>query len=103
MSRISEVIKNKNRIEKQNRQNRKDKMSSVRQEAIFKAKLSNELKIVDTLLESNEVKSVTIEIPDAYMANFSIAIYSPELAEYKVEQVTGNPNKFRLSRRYIVY
>lgn len=103
MSRIQEVLKNKNRVERTQRARRKDEINSLRISSAFKARLYDELKKIDILLDSDEVSSVIITIPDIFLAKFGEAIYSEDLAEYDIQQVDGVPNKFHVQHRFIQF
>lgn len=103
MSRISEVVKNKNRIEKLNKARRKDELSKLRMTSAFKARLYDELKYIDVVLEDAEVEFVVITVQDKYLALFSSAIYSEDLAEYEVEQYNDEANQFKIKRRSILF
>lgn len=103
MSRISDALKNKNRVERTQRARRKEELNSLRASAAFKAKLYDELKKVDILLNSSEVDSVIISIPDVFMAKFGEAIYSEDLAEYDIQQVPDIPNQFYIRHKVIQF
>lgn len=103
MSRITEVIKNKNKVERIRRARRKEELNSLKMDSAFKARLYDELKKIDILLEKEEIESVVIEIPDMFIAKFGAAIYSEDLAEYDVQQVDGAPNKFHVRRKFITF
>lgn len=103
MSRIAEVIKNKNRVEKIRRGRRKDEMTAIRQESAFKVRLYDELRKIDVLFETEEVTSVIVEIPDEFLPKFGLVLYSEDLAEYIVTQVEGYPNRFSIERKYIAF
>lgn len=101
MSRIAEVIKNKNKAQRNAKARRQAEISSLRADAIFKAKLHDELRLIDRLLDDNEVECVVITIPEKSFSMFTLAIYSDELAEYNIEQSDSDPNKFIVKRKYI--
>ena len=101
MSRISEVIKNKNRIEKSHRARRKEELSNLRGKAAYKAAISDELKYIDTLLSSDEIEGVVIKVPDKQIAKFSESIYSEELAGYEITQMPNEPDKFLIRLKAI--
>ena len=103
MSRVLDVIKNKNRVEKMMKERRREELNSMKYNTAFKARLYEELNKLNILLEHEEVESIVIEIPDMFIANFGESIYSSDLAEYAIEQLDGEPNKFRVRRKYIVY
>ncbi len=103
MSRISEVLKNKNKMEKARRSRRKDEMMSIKQESSFKARLYDELRKIDVLFEKEEVESVTIVIPEVFIAKFGAAIYSEDLAEYDIRQVDGYADRFSVRRKFIAF
>lgn len=103
MSRIQEVLKNKNRVERTQRARRKEELNSLRVSAAFKARLYDELKKIDILLDNDEVNSVVITIPDAFLAKFGEAIYSEDLAEYDIQQVEGVPNQFYVRHKFLQF
>lgn len=103
MSRITEVIKNKNKVEKIRRTRNKEEISSLKNEAAFKARLYYEIKKVAVLLESNEIESVVIKIPEVFMAKFGAAIYSDDLAEYDIQQVENSSDRFYVKRKFVSF
>lgn len=103
MSRISEVLKNRNRVEKTQRARRKEELNSLKVSSAFKARLYDELKNIDVILDSDEVESVVIEIPDQFLAKFGEAIYSEDLAEYDIQQVEGVSNQFYVRHKFIMF
>ena len=68
MSRTSEVLKNKNKVEKARRSRRKNEINSLRSISAFKAKLYDELKHIEVILQDENIESVVIYVPDRYMA-----------------------------------
>lgn len=103
MSRVSEVIKNKNRVERTQKARRKEELNSLRVRSAFKARLYDELKKIDILLDSDEIESVIIAIPETFMSQFGEAIYSEDLAEYDIQQVEGSPNLFHVRHKFIQF
>lgn len=103
MSRTQEVLKNRNRVEKSQRARRKEELNSLRVSAAFKAKLYDELKKIDILLDSDEVDAIVITIPNVFLAKFGEAIYSEDLAEYNIQQVEGQPNQFYVRHKFIQF
>ena len=103
MSRTSEVLKNKNRVEKTQRARRKEELNSLRTASAFKARLYDELKKIDLLLDSDEVDAVVITIPENFLAKFGEAIYSEDLAEYDIQQVAGVSNQFYVRHKYLQF
>lgn len=101
MSRIAEVIKSKNKIEKTQRIRRKEELNRLNTEASYKASLSNGLKHIDVLLDSGEVDGVIIKIPESKIPMFNAAIYSEELAGYEVTQNPDSPDEFTIRYRLI--
>lgn len=101
MSRISEVLKNKNLVEKSERARRKDELSALRNKAAFNASLNDEMKHVETLLSSDEVESVTIKVPEKFIAKFGEAIYSETMSSFDATQKPGEPDCFIIRLRTI--
>jgi hypothetical protein len=103
MSKIGEVLKNRDRVEKTQKARRKEEINSLRVNSAFKARLYDELKKIDMLLDSDEIDSVVITIPDEFLAKFGEAIYSEDLAEYDIQQVDGVPNQFYVKHKFIQF
>lgn len=103
MSKISKVLKNKNRVERSQKARRKEELNSLRSSSAFKARLYDELKKIDILLDNSEIEAVIITIPDTFLAKFGEAIYSEDLAEYDIQQVEGVPNQFYVRHKYLQF
>ena len=103
MSRVREVLKNRNRVEKTQRARRKEELNSLKVTSAFKARLYDELKNIDVILDSDEVESIIVEIPEQFLAKFGEAIYSEDLAEYDIQQVEGVPNQFYVRHKFIMF
>ena len=99
MSRISTVIKNKNRIEKEYRKKRNDDISSIRADAMYRNKLNEELKYIKLILEDEEVKSIIITIDERLVSHFLKVMSGEELAEYTILQEDNT--HFRIGRKVI--
>jgi hypothetical protein len=103
MSRTSDVLKNKNKVEKARKARRKNEINSLRDSSAFKAKLYDELKHIEIIFEDEHVDAVKIAVPDRSLAQFNAAIYSEDLAGYDIQQVADQPNVFYIRRRYISF
>lgn len=99
MSKIIQVIKNKNKREKLDRQRKKQDMAYMQLESAYKAKLYDSLDIINLLLGDMEVAKVIIEVPSKYLSQFMKAIYSEEMSEYSILQLDSN--KFEIGRKII--
>lgn len=94
MGRIAEVIKNKNRVEKSQRARRKDEINQLKSKAAFNAALSDEMTHIETLLESNEIDYIVVQIAEENIAKFGEAIYSETMSGFDIVQKIGEPDKF---------
>lgn len=103
MSRVSDVLKNRNKIEKARKLRRKNEMSTLRERTAFKAKLYDQLRHAEIALNDPDIDALIIEIPDKYLAQFSASIYTEDLAGYDVQQVDGVANRFYLRRKMIAF
>jgi hypothetical protein len=103
VSRTSEVIKNKNKIEKARKARRKNEMVALKNKSAFKARLYDELKKVDIILNDKDIDAVVVTVPEKSISQFTTAIYSEDLVGYTVEQVPQHPNQFYLRRKYISF
>lgn len=97
MSRIREVLKNKNRLERDARIRRDNELKRMRREAAYKAVLRNSLKLVDTILDKPEIKSVVIEVQKNNIPEFTRVIYETDMAEYSISQLSAT--KFAIGRK----
>ena len=68
MSRIGEVLQNKNRVQRLSQNRRREEMASLKIDAAFKARLYDELKRIDILLDSAEIEATVITVPDNFLA-----------------------------------
>ncbi len=89
MSEILSVLKNKNNIEKKERKSREEKVRSLRAEVMFRAKLYEDMKLIDIILTDEEVSEVIIEVPIKYNTQFMKAIFMEEMAAFDISQVDG--------------
>lgn len=99
MSRVSQVIRNKNRREKADKQKKRQDMAAMQLEAAYRAKLFDDMKLVGLMLEDEEVESVKMEVPAVYLSQFMKAIYGEEMVEYSINQV--DTNVFEIGRKLI--
>ena len=103
MSRISEVIKNKNNVEKSRKARRKNEMQLLRNKSEFKARLYDEMKHIEAALHDDNIEAIIVTVPDTSLAQFSASIYSEDLADYNVEQVEDQPNQFLIRRKFLAF
>lgn len=100
-NRTRDVIKNRNRVEKELKARRKSEIAYLKNKSAFKAKLYDELKHLEVILQDKDIEAVGITVPDRFLTLFSNAIYDEDLAGYDVVQVEGESNKFLIKRKYI--
>lgn len=103
MSRTSEVIKNKNKVEKSRKARRKNEMLTLKNRSAFKAKLHDELKHIEVILQDPNIEAVIVNVPDRTLADFTAAIYGEELASYDIRQVEDQTNQFYVRRKFIQF
>ena len=103
MSRTSEVLKNRNKIEKARKARRKNEIVSLRNRSAFKAKMYDELKHIEVVLQDENVNAVIVTVPDRMISAFTEAIYSEDLAGYDIQQVDNEPNQFFIRRDFISF
>lgn len=99
VSRISQVIKNKNRREKADRLRKRQKMAAMQLEAAYRSRLNDDMRQIKTLFEDEEVDTVRIEVPEKLLSQFLKAIYAEEMAEYSISQV--GVNTFDIGRKMV--
>lgn len=96
--RLRQVAKNKNRISKVSKQRRVEEINSMRAEAIFRASLTEDLKIVSLVLADPEVSDITVSTRKEDIGKLTSAMYSPDMGEYTVIK---NGEQFKVSRKII--
>lgn len=101
MSRIANVIKNKNKIEKARRARQKDELQHLRETSVFKAKLYDKINQIEMLFSDESVDAIIVTIPDNSLDYFTNAVYSEDLAGYSIEQVPEQYNKFVIRRKFV--
>lgn len=103
MSMIKDVLASKRKISQLTTSRNREQVSSLRKRTAFRARLSEELKKLDVLFDSQEINSIVIEVPTDKLALFTEAMYSEDTAEFAISQVDGEPNKFRVQRGYVMF
>ena len=98
MSRLGYVIREKGRLEREERARRAEELKEVRQETAYRAKMVDDMRVVRVALSDPSVKEVTVEIPEKNVPLFMKAVYSDEMAEYTV---TIDGTKATIRRRII--
>ena len=99
MSKIVRVLRNKNKLERREKERRAEDLARIKSETAFTARLNDEMKVIDVILRDPEVDKVVIEIPDKQLTLFSRAIYREEMTQYSIIQV--GDNTFEVGRRII--
>lgn len=98
---VQAVIKGKNKQERVKKQFRQDEMQMLKSKAAYKARLSDDLRDINFMLDDRDVSAVIITIPPEYLASFAGAIHTDDLAEYNIEQLESSADSFKISRRVI--
>lgn len=101
MSRAIDVLRQKNKREKQDKERIKLSIQELNKKTYFRGKLQSELRRLDILLDQEGVKSVIISIPDKSIALFTEAVYEGETSEFEIKQLPGSSNEFEVSKAYI--
>lgn len=99
MSKVGQVLKNKNKREKEFKQKKNQELSDMRLESAYRSKLYEEMRKIDILLEDETVESVIVDVPNNFLSQFLKAIYSEEMSEYTVIQ--KDTNKFSIGRKIV--
>lgn len=99
MSKVIQVIKNKNKREKLDKQRKRQDMASMQLESAYKAKLYDSMGVINLILGDMNVNTVIIDVPSKYLSQFMKAIYSEEMSEYSITQLDSN--KFEIGRKLI--
>lgn len=102
MSRTADILKNRNKYEKELREKKVSEMNRMRKVNTFAVVLVDRLRKISIILEDSDVKSVIIEINKEHLSEFGHMITeSEELADFNIKQVKGIPNQFIISKKFI--
>ena len=101
MSQLTEVLKNKNKLQKLIKERRKSEMIKLQEVTAFRARLYEELKKIDMLFDSDKVASVKIRVPEKLLSVFTDTIYSGDLVGYDISQVDGSSTDFIIEKKII--
>lgn len=100
MSRLRQVLKEKSRAEKEERQRIQEEIRYMQSESLYMNSLSKLLKMVNCLLDCPNVNSVILQISDVNLPKFQRAMYEDIMLEYDVQQIDNN--KFAISSKQIM-
>ena len=103
LSRTLNVIHNKHKVDKALQARHKNELLNVKQQSAYKARLYDELKHVEVMLQDPDVDAVIVEIPQKMLPQFSAAIYAEDLASYDVQQMDNQANKFYIRRKFVAF
>ena len=101
MSRTSEVIKSKNKIANARKIRQKNEVMALKARTAFKARLNEQLKKIDAILDDNSIKEITVEVRDRNLTMFNECIYNGELASYVIQQSDKASNLFSIKKRVV--
>jgi len=99
MSKFIKALINKNTLEKKYKQRKQEEVADLRMESAYRAKLHDELKIIDILLDNERIKTINIKIPKEHITKFTRALYSEELVPYNIIQI--DEYTFKIGRKII--
>ena len=101
MSQLVDTLRQKNKVEKARKKYRNEELVRLRHQTAFKARLYDELKKIDILLDNKDIEGVIIEVPENYQSFFTEAIYSEDLIGYDIKQL--EVNKYLLKKKLIQF
>jgi len=90
MSQIVRVLKNKNRIDKEARKRRNTEIRRMKEEAMYRNRLNEDMKVIKMILEDESVSHVVVSLNDKLLSMFLKFIYMEEFADYSVVQIDNN-------------
>lgn len=99
MSRIANVIKSKNRLEREGIKRRNKEIADIKSDMIYRIKLRRDMKVIDAIMNDNNIKDVIIQVNKRSLPKFLKMMYTEELSDYVMLQIEGN--KFMISRKVV--
>lgn len=99
MSRVINVLKNRNRLEKLEKERSKTEMENMRLDTAYRAKLIEVMDAIQMILDIEGVKSVVINIPEVHISRFMKTLYLEEMSQYNIKQL--NELQYEISNKVI--
>lgn len=99
MSQIISILKNKNRVERRNKQRRMEELQELKLDAAFRSRLHEDMKVLDVIFGDESVEKVIVEVPKSHISRFQKAIYTEEMAQYSVKQI--DESHYAISRKMV--
>lgn len=101
MSQLINTLKQKNKVEKTRKKYRNEELAKLRRQTAFKARLYDELKKVDILLDDENINGLIIEVPEKVQSLFTEALYSEDLIGYEIKQL--KVNTYLIKKKIILF
>lgn len=102
-NRTASVIQNRNRAEKKRKKLREDEMQILNGQTAFKARLADDLKDINFILNDPKISSVIVQVPEDKLIEFQRSIHTEDLADYDVQQYENQPDMFKISKKLITF
>lgn len=99
MFKFLEALKKKNAIEHKYRVRKREELNNMRIESAFRARLYDEIKVIEVMLNDENVKSIVIEVPRQHITKFLRAIYNEEFMQYSITQL--DEYTFEIGRKIV--
>lgn len=103
MSMTGDVLKNKNRLEKKQKQLRKEELDKLRRMTVYKAKLADKLQHISVMLDDADVDEVVIKVSDEQLPLFTSCLYTEDMSAYDVRQSESSPNQFYVRKKVVAF
>lgn len=103
LGRTLNVIHNKHKVDKALQARRKNELLNLKQQSAYKARLYDELKHVEVMLQDSDIEAIIIEVPQKMLPQFSASIYAEDLASYDIQQMENQANKFYIRRKFVAF
>jgi len=87
LERTKAVIVSKNKVEKEEKERRALLERTTRAEEAYRAKLYENMKAVEFILNDGSVAGVTVGVPAEFITRFMRAIYEEEMQEFNIKQI----------------
>lgn len=82
---------------------RKNEINTLKKKSVYRARLFDELKHVEVILQDPDVDAVKITVNDRMLYQFNSSIFTEDLASYEVQQVEGDANSFYIRRKFVAF
>ena len=84
MSKLFDVMRDKNRIQREVERKRNESIRQAKEDSLYNIRLNEDLRIIDTLFDDYTITEIRVEIDQKDISRFMRATYGDRMSEYDI-------------------